>query len=255
LLSGCSPRADESADDELLSVVDHWIRALNKGDTPGFEKLHTESVYMTSNYQRDPFTGREEVWNIYKISTGNQIEKITAFRQEQSVCLLVNATKFNRSLCYVFNFSDGLIDSIYEYGSGKYYLTSTEQFSGIEFGEDGSGLADRLAILEEIFVTGLNNRDFSITDEYLADSAKFYVPTAEDPLIGKEEISKDGQAYAEFFSSVQHTKIETLGQGNQACIHVMVEGAPKGSLCWVAVFQEDSIAEIYEFWSDARLEG
>jgi hypothetical protein len=39
------------------------------------------------------------------------------------------------------------------------------------------------------------------------------------------------------------------------CTHVVVEGAGVGSLCFVGVFQDGKIAELYEFWSDARVEG
>ena len=253
-LSGCTLGAAQGLENEgPLNVVDEWIRALNAADVAGFEKLHTETVFATSNIREEPYSGREHVWEMYRTSTGSQIEKITAFSQGQSICLLVNATKFSRSLCYVFNFVDGKIDRVYEYSSGQYDLASSPQFSGIEVSTDDTGLQERLDAMNHMFVEGLNNRDFSVPD--LTDSAIFFVPTSPEPLIGRDKIANDGEDYVRFFPDVIHREIQTFGQGNLICTHVVVEGAGVGSLCFVGEFQDGKIAELYEFWSDARVEG
>lgn len=253
-LSGCTPGVDQDVENKgPLGVVDEWIRALNAEDAVRFERLHAETVFATSNYYTDPYSGRESVWEIYRASTGSQIEKITAFSQGQSACLLVNATKFSRSLCYVFSFVGGLIDRVYEYSSGRYDLASSPQFSGIEVVPDDTGLQERLDALKRLYVDGLNNRDFSSPE--VADSAVWFGPDSAEPVVGKGSIAKAGEAYVRFFPDAGHEEIETFGQGNLVCTHVMTTGTPKGSLCLVGVFQEGRIAELYEFWSDARVDG
>lgn len=253
-LAGCSPQDERGRRDEgQPAVVDAWVAALNNEDMDSFTKLLSESVVATTHFEEDHVLGREQVWELYQASTGNQIEKIVHFGQDPSICLLTNATKFNRSLCYVFNIENGLINKIYEYTSGSYYLASSPLFSGLEVTMDEAGLGDRLVAMDAMFVDGLNNRDFSLPA--VKDEAIMFVPTSTDPIIGKESISLDGESYALFYPSVNHKKIQTFGQGNLVCTHVMVSGAPKGSLCFVSVFDGGSIAELYEFWSDARLEG
>jgi hypothetical protein len=105
--------------------------------------------------------------------------------------------------------------------------------------------------MEEIFVEGLNNRDFSA--EFVTDSILFYVPNQRTPATGKVSFIRDGEAYAQYFRAVMHEKIHAFGQGNLTCLHVKTEGAGKGSLCFVADFNDGKIAELYEFWSEARL--
>lgn len=250
-LSGCSPGTEQSVESEgPLAVVDEWIRTLNAEDVAGFEKLHTESVFATNHYREDPVSGREQVWDVFSKSTGSQLEKITAFGQDQSVCLLVNATKFNRSLCYVFNFVDGVIDKVYEYSSGQYDLSSSPQFSGIEISGDDSALQDRLDAMDNMFVDAANNRDLSLP--LVTESTINFVVTSREPIIGRSPWTEGD--YFTMFPSVSHKKIQTFGQGNLACTHVMVEGGPIGSLCWVVVFREGKIAELYEFWSEAKVD-
>jgi hypothetical protein len=253
-IAGCSPGVEQSVENEgPLAVGDRWIRALNAEDVPGFEKLLSESVLATTHNRGDPFSGREQIWDVFSKSTGSQLEKITAFSQDQSVCLLVNATKFNGSLCYVFNLVDGVIARVYEYSSGRYDLSSSAQFSGIEISGDDTGLQDRLDTMDYIFVESLENRDFSPPG--VKESVILFVPTSTEPVVGYENFVKDGEDYARFFPSVSHEKIQTFGRGNLVCSHVAAKGTSKGSLCFVAVFQDEEIAELYEFWSDARLEG
>jgi hypothetical protein len=253
-LAGCSPGDEQvTGNERQLAVVEEWIRALNAEDPEAFEGLHTESVLATIHYRRDLYSGRENVWEVYRTSTGNQIEKIITFSQDQLVCLLVNATKSNRSQCYVFDFVDGQIDKVFEYASGSYNLASSPQFTGIEVIPDNTGLHDRMGAMDEMFVKGLNNRDFSLPD--VKETASMFVPTSSDPIVGKASIIEDGKDYVRLFSNVNHEKIDTFGQGNLVCTHVMVDGAPKGCLCFVAVFEDEKIAELYEFWSEARLEG
>jgi hypothetical protein len=107
--------------------------------------------------------------------------------------------------------------------------------------------------MKHMFVDGLNNRDFSSPD--VADSVVLFVPTSSEPVIGKEGFAKDGEDYVRLFPDVGHEEIETFGQGNLVCTHVMITGTPRGSLCIVGVFREGRIAELYEFWSDARVDG
>jgi hypothetical protein len=256
-LAGCSPGAKQSAENEgPLAVVDEWVRALNAGDVPRFGKLHSESVLATTHSKNDPFSGRERVWDVFSASTGNQLETIASFRQDESVCLLVNATNFNQSLCYVFNLVDGVIARVYEYSSGSYDLANSEQFSGIEISGDDTGLQDRLDTVDYIFVESLEsikkNRDLPFPG--VKESVIFFVPTSTEPVSGYENFVKDGQDYVRFFPSVSHEKIQTFGQGNLACLHVAARGTSKGSLCFVAVFQDGEVAELYEFWSDAKVD-
>jgi len=252
-LAGCSPGVKQGVEnEEPLAVVDEWIRALNAEDVPGFEKLHSESLLATSHNRREPLSGREQVWDVFSKSTGSQLEKISAFSQDQSVCLLVNATKFNESLCYVFNLVDSVIARVYEYSSGSYNLFSSAQFSGIEISGDDTGLLDRLNLMDNIFIEGLNNRVFSVSG--VKESVILFVPTSTGPLVGYENFVKDGEDYAKLFPSVSHEKIQTFGRGKLVCSHIAAKGISKGSLCFVAVFQDEEIAELYEFWSDARVD-
>jgi hypothetical protein len=252
-LAGCSPGVKQGVENEgSLAVVDRWIQALNAEDVPGFEKLHSESVLATTYNRGDPLSGREQVWDVFSKSTGSQLEKIAAFSQDQSVCLLVNATKFNESLCYVFNLVDGVIARVYEYSSGRYDLSGSAQFSGIEISGDDTGLQDRLDTIDYIFVESLKNRDFSSPG--VKESVIFYVPTSNEPVVGYENFVKDGEDYARSFPSVSHEKIQTFGRGNLVCCHIAAKGTLKGSLCFVAVFQDQEIAELYEFWSDAKVD-
>jgi hypothetical protein len=256
-LAGCSPGAKQAVENEgPLVVVDEWIRALNAGDGPGFEKLHSESVLATTSDQSGSFSGWEQVWDVFSKSTDGQLEKIVAFSQDQSVCLLVNATRSNRSLCYVFNLVDGVIARVYEYTSGSYDLSSSAQFSGIEISGDDAGLQDRLDTVDYIFVESIEsfkkNRDLSFPG--VKESVIFFVPTSTEPVAGYENFVKDGKDYVSFFPSVSHKTIQTFGQGNLVCSHVAAQGTSKGSLCFVAVFQDEEIAEVYEFWSDARVD-
>lgn len=248
-LSGCSIASE---DDPLLVVVDEWISALNTGEVDRFTRLHTENAFATIHNRRDTVSGREYLYEIYRSSTQNEIDKIIAFRQEQSVCLIVNATKLEQSLCYVFNFAGELIDQVYEYDSGVYDLASSPDFPGIELLQGEEGLNNRLEIMEEIFVDGLNNREFSA--EFVTDSILLYVPNQAIPATGKDSFVRDGEAYAQYFRAVMHETIHTFGQGNLACLHVKTEGTGKGSLCFIADFSDGKIAELYEFWSEARLQ-
>jgi hypothetical protein len=253
-LASCSPGVKQGVENEgTLAVGDRWFQALNAEDVPGFERLHSESVLATTHNRRDPFSGREQVWEVFSKSTGSQLEKIAAFSQDQSVCLLANATKINVSLCYVFNLVDGVIARVYEYSSGRYDLSNSAQFSGIEISRDDTGLQDRLDTMDYIFVEGLKNRDFSPPG--VKESVIFFIPTSTEPVIGYENFVKDGEDYARFFPSVSHEKIQTFGQGNLVCCHVAAKGTSKGSLCFVAVFKDEEITELYEFWSDARVDG
>lgn len=254
-LSGCAPGKEQSADSQdRLAVVDEWITALNAEDVRGFEKLHSESVFATTHAQRDPYAGREKVWDLYQASTRNQVEKIVAFGQDQSVCLLVNAAKINRSLCYVFNFLDGAIDRVYEYASGLYNLSTSPHFLDIEIAGDDSGLGDRLEAMDHEFVDVANDRDLSMIGEEFAESAIFFGVMSSEPTVGREDIAKGGEQYIRLNPSLVHRKIQTFGQGNLVCTHVAVDGAGLlGSLCWVGVFENGKIAELYEFSSNAKL--
>jgi hypothetical protein len=79
-LSGCTPGVEQGGESEgPLTVVDQWIRVVKAEDVARFEKLNAETVFATSNLQPDAYSGREELWEVYRISTGSQIEKITAF--------------------------------------------------------------------------------------------------------------------------------------------------------------------------------
>ena len=256
-LAGCSSEVKQGVENEgLMAAVDEWIRALNAGDVTGFEKTHSESVLATAHNRRDPISGREYVWDVFSKSTGSQLEKIAAFSQDQSVCLLVNSTKLNESLCLVFNLVDGVIAKVYEYSSGSYDLSSSAQFSGIEISGDDTGLQDRMDTVDYIFVDSLEslkkNRDLPLPG--VNESVILFVPTSAEPVVGYENFVKDGRDYVSFFPSVSHKKIETFGQGNLVCSHVAAKGTQKGSLCFVAVFQDEEIAELYEFWSDAKVD-
>jgi hypothetical protein len=250
-LSGCSPGTEQTVEkEEPLAVVDEWIRMLNAKDVAGFEKLHTESVFATNHYRTDPSSGREQIWDVFSKSTGSQLERITAFGLDQSVCLLVNATKFNRSLCYVFNFVNGVIDRVYEYLSGRYDLSNSSHFLSIEISGDDSALQDRLDAMDDMFVHAVNNGDISVP--HVTESTINFVATSREPIIGRSPWTEGD--YSAVFPSVSHKKIQTFGQGDLVCTHIMVEGAPKGSLCWVARFQDGRIAQLYEFWSDAKVD-
>ena len=80
MLSGCTLVAEQGvANGSHLAVVDEWIRAVNAEDVAGFKKLHTKSVFWTNHSSIRPFTGRELIWDLLQMSTGNQIEKLVAF--------------------------------------------------------------------------------------------------------------------------------------------------------------------------------
>lgn len=248
-ISGCSP---EPNNDSSLAAVDEWVSTLNNEDVSGFEKLLSETVLMARNNRRDTSSGRDNAWQLFSVSTGNQLEKIITFGQGESVCLIANATKFDRSLCYVFNFAGGLIDKVYEYSSGRFDLASSPHFSGIEMTQDETDLRAQIEIMDNIFVHGLNNRDFSTPG--LSESIIFFLPPVSEPIIGKEEVGKDGKSYVQLFPNVSHKLIESFGEENLVCTHLIAEKAGKGSLCFVAVFEDQKIKELYEFWSDARVQ-
>jgi hypothetical protein len=86
------------------------MQTINDDDMSGFEKLHAGTIFATANIYNQPISSLDHLWQAYRSSTFNQIEKVVAFGQDQSVCMLVNTPKINRSLCYVFNIKDDLID-------------------------------------------------------------------------------------------------------------------------------------------------
>ena len=257
LLTGCSSSELQTVTptqttlEKHLDVIDTWIHSLNNEDINVFEQLHTDDVIAYLANSTDSYTGLAHLWDAYRRSTGVQIEKITAFGQDQSVCLLVNATRLNRSQCYVFDLSDGLIERIYEYESGSYNLASSPHFSGIEILGDDSGLQDRLDAMDKMFVDNVNNRDFS--EQALTESSIWFGPVSAEPTVGFWESDAQGNvAYVRKFPRVHHKKIQTFGQGDLICCHVSIEYVSKGSLCFVGVFKNGKIAELYEFWSNAQ---
>jgi hypothetical protein len=131
-LSGCTPGEEKGVVSRTpLEVVDEWIQAVNGEDVAAFEKLHSEAVFWTNYAFPEPFSGREYIWDLHRFITGNQIEKVVAFSQDQSVCLLVNATRLNRSHCFVFNVGDDLIDRVYGYDSQAFDLARSPQYIDI----------------------------------------------------------------------------------------------------------------------------
>ena len=255
LLSGCTLVAEQGvANGSHLAVVDEWIRAVNAEDVAGFEKLHTESFFCTNHSSIRPFSGQELICDLLQMSTGNQIEKLVAFGQDQSVCLLVNATRLNRSQCYVFNLVDEVIDRVYGYDSRQFNLASSPHFSGIEISGDDKGLQDRLNAMDDMFVDGVNNRDFS--EQALTESSIWFNFKFSEPHVGFWQTDAEGNvSYVRSFPSVRHKRIQTFGQGNLVCSHIAVTIPPGGSLCFVGVFQDGKIAELYEFRSNAVVNG
>jgi hypothetical protein len=252
-LLGCTPGEEPGVVSLTpLEVVDEWIRALNGEDAAVFEKLHSAAVFWTNNAFPEPFSGREQIWDLHRYTTGSHIEKVVAFSQDQSVCLLVNATRLNRSHCFVFNVRDDLIDGIYGYDSRAFDLARSPHFSGIDVSGDDSGLQDRLDAMDAMFVDGLNNRDFS--DQPLTESSIWFNFKRFEPYIGYWETDAEGMVgYVRTFPSVRHEKIQTFGQGNLVCSHIAVSAPPGGSLCFVSDFQDGKITALYEFRSNAMV--
>jgi hypothetical protein len=254
-LSGCTLGEEKDVENgNSFEVIDEWIRTVNAEDVTGFEKLHAESVFWTIYTNREPFSGREQIWDLHRVSTGNQIEKLVAFAQDQSVCLLVNATRFNRSQCYVFNLVDDMIDRVYGYDSRRFNLASSPHFMGIEVSGDDKGLQDRLNALDDMFLDGVNNRDFS--EQALTESSLWFNFNSSEPHVGFWETDAEGNvSYVRNFPSVRHRRIQTFGQGNLVCSHIAVSDPPGGSLCFVGDFQDGKIAKLYEFRSNALVNG
>jgi hypothetical protein len=250
-LVGCTPVGGQSTQvDGPLAIIDDWILALNGEDRSRFEKLHLDSVIGTTFSKDETYEGFQAVWDIYLKSNGGQIEKLVSFGREGSYCLVANATKFDRSLCYVFTIRDDVITRVYEYDSGYFDLANSDHFSGFDFKADEADLSKHLAAMDTMFVVAANKRDFSAPD--VEESAIMFVPTSSEPLVGKETIQKDGEDYTSFYSSVVHKSIGTFGQGNLVCTHLISDGAPKGSLCFVGEFTGAKISKLYEFWSEAE---
>lgn len=252
-LLGCTPgNEQEIVSRNSLGVVDEWIRAINAEDVAGFEKLHSEAVVWTHFAIPEPFSGREKIWDLHRLVTGNQVEKVVAFSQDQSVCLVVNATELNRSQCFVFNVGDDLIDRVYGYDSRAFDLARSPHFSGIHISGDDTGLQYRLDAIDSMFVDGLNNRDFS--EQPLTELSVWFNFNRFEPYIGYWDTDAEGLVdYVRTFPSVRHERIQTFGQGNLVCSHMAVSEPPGGSLCFVGDFQDGKIAALYEFRSSAMV--
>lgn len=252
-LTGCTTGEEEGDVSRApLAIVDEWIRMANGEDAAGFEKLHSEAVIWTNYAFPEPFFGREQIGDLHRLVAGNQNERVVAFSQDQSVCLLVNARKLNRSHCFVFNVVDDLIHRVYGYDSRRFDLARSPHFSGIDVSGDDFGLQDRLDAMDAMFVAGLNNRDFS--EQPFTESSIWFNFNRFEPYIGFWETDAEGMVgYVRNFPSVRHETIQTFGQGNLVCSHIAVSDPPGGSLCFVGDFHDGKIAKLYEFRSNARV--
>ena len=81
-----------------------------------------------------------------------------------------------------------------------------------------------------------------------------FVLTSSDPISSRDSFAKDGEDFVHFFPDVSQEKIQTFGQGNLVCTHVIADRSIKGSLCFIGVYDDESFAELYEFWSNAKPE-
>jgi hypothetical protein len=87
-LVGCS--ADDGSVEDVgssFAVIDQWIEAVNSEDVIQFEQLHSETVVFNSHLRQNPYDGRENIWDSFRISIGVLLKK--------PICL----AKTNRYAC------------------------------------------------------------------------------------------------------------------------------------------------------------
>lgn len=251
-LTGCTPSGGNNPGiEDKLAVSEEWLNAVNAGDATQFEELHTESVTIYPDFSKNPFSGRDQVWKYIGQPISGQLEKISAFGQDQAVCLQVTVTETGLSLCYVFEFVDSLIDKVYEY-YGE-YVFSPQEFGGLPFSvvED---LPEYFDIVEST-IEQFNNQDIGYVREYLPDFAVKYVPNSPEPLIGREAIIENTENFHSLFPDAIFKITSIFGQGNLICAQLSGENMVRKSFCFVYVVDDGKIPETYQYHSRADVQG
>jgi hypothetical protein len=252
VLSGCSAERNPGAEDvEYTQVLEQWITALNDEDITQFEQLHTETVTYSSHIHRSPHSGRENLWESIHGSNSSQLEKLSAFGQDETICLQVSETDSKKSFLYIFEFERGLISHIYSY-SAEYDLSTAPVSEGEELTTDDSKLAGRIGVINSQ-AEFLNDRDFSGFLTTFNDEAVLYVPPSRDPVIGIDGIRDDVQDFVQNFPAVELDVFRTIGQGNLVCQQISVTNGPMRSLGFVNVFNGEKVSRVYEYLSQAEI--
>ncbi len=216
-----------------------------------FENLHTESVIYNSNLEKQPYVGRNNIWESFRLSNAGALEKTYMFGYENMVCLQVTAVDTKRSFLYVFNFEQNLISHVYEY-SGKFDLSVVPLFDGADITTDNTGLQERINTIDSQ-VAALNNRDFSRFIETFNEDSILYIPLSKVPVIGTENIFDDVQSFTEYYPNVELSIFRTFGHGNLICQQLAVKNGPMRSLGFVNLFNGDKVSRVYEYLSSAEL--
>jgi hypothetical protein len=250
-LAGCEH--GERIDGELerrLAIVEDWFHATNSGDYARFEQLHTEKVFVYPDFSRVHFTGREQVLNHVCISDSSQVEKIAVFGEDQSVCLLANDNQKDIGMCYIFEFSDNLIKKIYEYW-GEYTIP-VQEFGGSTSKPEKENFSQEFDLVESL-IRKINDHEIGFENEFFPQSVKMYVPNLSDPLISPEEISTEGKTFVNWFPRAKFKIVRLFAQGNLVCAQLVGENVPMNSFCFINVFKDGNITEVYQYYSRAAL--
>lgn len=250
-LAGCAPAGGNKSEiEERLAVVEEWVEAVNAGDAARFEELHTESVTTYPDFSKISFSGRDQVWKNIGHPISGQLEKISAFGQDQSVCLQVILTQTGLSLGYIFEFAGNLIDKVYEY-VGEYVI-SPQEFGGLPSALAGKDPAAHFDIVEGL-IEHINNQDFGNMSEFFPDSAIMYVPDSPNQIHGLEAIVEDIENFYSLYPDAVFNLRQIFGQGNLVCAQLTGENTVRKSFCFVHVVENGKIPETYQYQSRAEL--
>jgi ketosteroid isomerase-like protein len=248
-LAGCAPGGGDGFEDKL-ALVEDWYQAVIRGDSARFEQLHTESVTVIPDFTNAHFTGRQQVLKHICIPNAGQTEVITAFGNDQAACLLINDVQKGIGMCYLFSFDDNLIDRVYEYWGE--YIVPIDNFGGSPSASINEDFSMQSNLVGQIFER-FNRHEVGFESELFPNSVIMYVPNLENPLIGPEAMSKNAKTQYDEYPEAEFRIKQIFMQGNLVCTQVAGENMAMKSFCFVNVFKDGEISEIYEYFSRAEL--
>jgi hypothetical protein len=153
-------------------------------------------------------------------------------------------------MCYVFTFEDKLIDKVYEYWGE--YIIPINKFGGSQSASYNDDFSMQSNLIRQMFER-FNKHETGFESDLFPDSVIMYVPNLENPLIGPEAMAEDTKNFYDGYPESAFTIERIFGQGNLVCTQVAGENMAMKSFCFVNVFQDGEISEIYEYFSRAEL--
>jgi hypothetical protein len=212
--------------------------------------MHTETVAVYPDFSNAYFTGRQQVLKHICIPNAGETEVITTFGDDQSACLLINDVRKGIGMCYVFTFEGNLIDRVYEYWGE--YVVPRNKFGGSPSASNNDDFSMQTNLIEKIFER-INRHEVGFENDFCPDSVIMYVPNLENPIIGPEAMTENVKALYDGYPEAAFEITRIFRQGNLVCTQVAGENMAMKSFCFVNVFRDGEISEIYEYFSRAEL--